>query len=247
MTTPTALITGGTTGIGRVTAELLHERGYRVMITGANPATLAAAREALPDDVIIVDADSRSLSDADRLAEAVRTEFGTLTTVFLNAGVTKPAPIEAIDEGTYDDLFAINTKGQFFTLQKVMPFIADGSSIIFTVGIGATRGLPGGSATAASKGALLSMVPALAIELAPRRIRVNAVSPGSTETPIWAKLAGSSEAATALQNAVADMIPFGRIGTAREVAETVAFLASDGAAYITGQNICVGGGSGVAA
>ena len=247
MTTPTVLITGGTSGIGRATAGLLHDRGYQVMVTGQNPDTIIQARNELPDDVVILRADARSLSDTDRIAEEVQTRFGALTTLFLNAGITRPTPAETVDEATYDELFAINTKGQFFTLQKTLPLLTDGASIVFTVGIGATRGVAGGSVAAASRGALLAMVPSLAIELAPRRIRVNAVSPGAIETPIWSKFGVPPENVGAMLDAVATQNPFGRLGTAREVAETVAFLASDEAAYITGQNIVIAGGGGVSA
>jgi NAD(P)-dependent dehydrogenase (short-subunit alcohol dehydrogenase family) len=242
MPAPTALITGGTSGIGLATAQLLHERGFQVMVTGQNPDTLAAAGKELPDDVIVLQADSRSLADSDRVAEEARTRFGQLTTLFLNAGITRPAPVPSVDETTYDELFAVNTKGQFFTLQKTHSLLADGASVIFTVGIGVTRGIPGGSVTAGSRGALLAMVPSLAAELAPRRIRVNAVSPGAIQTPIWSKSGASPETLATMMEQLSAQIPFGRLGTAREVAEVVAFLASDGASYVTGQNIVVGGG-----
>lgn len=242
---PAALITGGTSGIGKATAELLHERGYQVMVTGRNPETLAAARRELPEDVVVFPADSRSLSDADRVAEEVRGRFSSLSALFLNAGVSRPAPVEAVDEATFDDVFSVNTKGQFFTLQKTLPLLADGASVVFTVGIGVIRGVVGGSVTAASRGALLAMVPSLALELAPRRIRVNAVSPGAIETPIWSKSGMPPEMLASVTESTASRIPFGRLGDAREVAEVVAFLASDAAGYVTGQNIVVGGGIGV--
>ncbi len=247
MPIPTALITGGTSGIGRATAALLHDRGYQVVVTGQNPDTIAEARKELPDDVVVLQADTRSLADTDRVIDEVRTRFAALTTLFLNAGVTRPLTVETVDEAAFDDLFAINTKGQFFTLQKALTLLTDGASIVFTVGIGATRGIAGGSVVAASRGALLAMVPSLALELAPRRIRVNAVSPGPVDTPIWSKFGMPPENTAAMLDAVAAQNPFGRLGTASEIAETVAFLASDGAAYITGQNIVVAGGGGVSA
>src|SRR5262249_5529280 len=114
----------------------------------------------------------------------VRERFGTLTTLFLNAGVSRPVALDACEEAAFDEVFAVNTKGQFFTLVKTLPLLSDGASIIVTVGIGATRSLTGNSLTAGSRGALLTMIPTLALELAPRRIRVNAVSPGFTDTPM---------------------------------------------------------------
>ncbi|NJP73468.1 SDR family NAD(P)-dependent oxidoreductase, partial [Streptomyces sp. C1-2] len=131
--TPAALITGGTSGIGRATAELLHARGYRVMVTGQNPETLDAARRELPEDVVVLRADARSLADADRVAEEVRDRFGSLTALFLNAGITRPTPLEKADEETFDEVFEVNAKGQFFTLQKTAPLLADGASVVFTV------------------------------------------------------------------------------------------------------------------
>jgi NAD(P)-dependent dehydrogenase (short-subunit alcohol dehydrogenase family) len=244
MPAPAALITGGTSGIGRATAELLHRRGHRVMVTGRNPETLAAARKALPSDIVVLEADARSVSDADRVAREVRTRFGSLDTLFLNAGISRPAPVESVDEATFDDLMDTNAKGQFFTLQRTLRLLTDGASVVFTVGIGATRGLAGGSVTAASRGALLAMIPSLALELAPRRIRVNAVSPGAVETPIWAKTGTPPEV---ISEHIAPRIPFARLGTAAEVAEVVAFLASGAASYVTGENIVVGGGIGLGA
>lgn len=242
---PTALITGGTSGIGLATAGLLCERGYEVMVTGRNPVTIATAEKELPDGATVIRADSRSLADADRVAEEVRDRFGSLDVVFLNAGIVRSGPVSSFDEATFDDLVAVNFKGQFFTLQKVLPLIADGGSVIFTVGLGATRGMAGGSVSAATKGALLSMVPSLALELAPRRIRVNAVSPGAVDTEIWAKNLPRGVVEEVL-TATAARMPLGRLGTSREIAETVAFLASDAAGYITGENIVVGGGAGIA-
>ncbi|HEX6449750.1 MAG TPA: SDR family oxidoreductase [Trebonia sp.] len=241
---PTALITGGTSGIGQAAAALLWERGYRVMVTGQNPDTITKAEKELPEDVVVVRADARSLADADRVADEVRDRFGSLDVLFLNAGITRPEPVEAFDEATFDDLVAVNFKGQFFTLRKVLPLFGDGGSVIFTVGIGATRGIPGGSVSAATRGALLAMLPSLAVELAPRRIRVNAVSPGAIDTGIWAKTLPPDILEETL-SATASRVPLGRLGDSREIAEVVAFLASDAAAYITGENIVVGGGSGL--
>jgi NAD(P)-dependent dehydrogenase (short-subunit alcohol dehydrogenase family) len=242
---PAVLITGGTSGIGRASAELFHERGYRVMVTGRNPATIAAARRELPDGVVVLHADARTLADTDRVADEVAARFGRLTALFLNAGISRPTPLGSVDEATYDEVFSTNAKGQFFTLQKMLPLLADGASVVFTVGIGATRGIAGGSVAAGSRGALLTMIPSLALELAPRRIRVNAVSPGAIDTPIWSKAGTPPEMLGEATAAMAATIPFGRLGTAREVAEVVAFLASDEAGYVTGQDIVVGGGSGL--
>ncbi len=245
MTAPAILITGGTSGIGRATAELLLERGWRVAVTGRSPESVATARAELPGDIVVLQADSRLLEDTDRVVGEVAARFGTLAAVFLNAGISRPRPGEEGDEATWDDLFATNAKGQYFTLQKALPLLVDGGSVVFTVGIGATRGSAGASVTAGSRGALLAMVPSLAVELAPRRIRVNAVSPGAIDTPIWTRSGMGPERLAAVTASVAATVPLGRLGAAREVAATVAFLVSDEAGYITGENVVVGGGIGL--
>ena len=235
----TALITGGTSGIGRATAELLHQQGYEVAVTGANPETIAVARRDLPDDVLVLQADARSLTDTDGLIDAISSRFPKLDVVFLNAGINRPQLIDAVDRATFDELVEVNFKGQFFTLQKLLPLLADGASVIFTVGIGVSAGAVGGSVTAATRGALLALVPSLALELAPRGIRVNAVSPGAIATPMWDKLGVPAQ----MRDAISSRIPLGRFGTGAEIAEAVAFLASAGAGYVTGQNIVVAGGA----
>lgn len=242
--TYTALITGGTSGIGLATASLLHRNGYRVAVTGSTSESVAAAREQLPDEVVVLRADVRSLTDTDRVVAELGDRFGSLDVLFLNAGIVRGGPVDQYDEATVQDLLEVNFKGQFFTLQKVLPLLADGASIVITVGVGVTRGVPNGSAAAASRGALLALVPSLAVELAPRGIRVNAVSPGAIATGIWAKLGTSVAAANAT---MADRIPLGRLGTSEEVAQVVAFLAAPAAAYVTGENVVVGGGSGLRA
>ena len=166
--------------------------------------------------------------------------------MFLNAGVTRPLSAETVNEAAFD-LFAINTKGQFFTCKKRFRCLLTVRRSCSRSASGRLAALPGGSVAAASRGALLAMVPSLALELAPRRIRVNAVSPGPTDTPIWSKYGMPPENVAAMLDTVAVQNPFGRLGTAQEIAETVAFLAFDGAAYITGQNIVVAGGGGVSA
>lgn len=247
MSARTALITGGTSGIGKATALTLHNRGYRVAVTGQRSESVAQAREELPDDVLVLQADARSLADIDKAVAEVGAQFGNLTTLFLNAGVSRPMTLDAWDEAAYDEVFAVNTKGVFYTLVKALPLLTDGGSVIVTVGIGATRSLTGNSVAAGSHGAMLGMIPTLALELAPRRIRINAVSPGITDTPMThASIGMMSDDVAGTMTAMADQNPFGRLGTPEDVAGTVAFLASDDAAYVTGQEIVVSGGAGLA-
>jgi NAD(P)-dependent dehydrogenase (short-subunit alcohol dehydrogenase family) len=239
---PTALITGGTTGIGRATAQLLHARGYQVAVTGQNPESIAAAERELPPGTLVIRADARSLADTAAMIEVVRERLGSLDLLFLNAGVSRPAPVGEVTEDAFDDLADINFKGQYFTLQKALPLLVDGGAIVLTVGIAARHGGANFTLTAATRGALLALMPSLALELAPRRIRVNVVSPGAIDTPIWNKLGVPGE----MREAASANIPFGRFGTSNEVAEVVAFLASPAAGYVTGQEITIAGGGGLA-
>jgi len=240
---PVALITGGTTGIGRATAELLHLRGYQVAVTGRNPDSLARARRALPDGVLVVRSDARVLGDAETLVATVAERLGPIDLLFLNAGIFRVAPVGDVTEESFDEHVDVNFKGQYFTLQKALPLMNDGGSIVLTVGIGSRRGSVGATLGAATRGALLTMLPSLALELAPRRIRVNAVSPGATDTPLFDKLGVPQSGRDAMR---AD-IPFDRFGSGQEVAEAVAFLASDAASYVTGQDLAVAGGYGLRA
>ena len=243
---PVALVTGGTTGIGLATAQVLHKRGYAVMVTGRNPDTLAAARQALPDDVVAFRADARSVADADAVAAELSRRFGKLDLAFLNAGVTRLVPLEALDEETYDWHFDTNLKGQVFLLQKVLPLLGRGSSVVLTSSTGSDRGNPGMAVYAATKGAQLSLMRTLAVELAPRGIRVNAVSPGPIETPMMTKLGMPADMLDDFKVSFAARIPTGRFGTPEEIGNAVAFLGSAEASFITGANLVVDGGRSIA-
>lgn len=243
---PVALVTGGTTGIGLATAQVLHKRGYAVMVTGRNADTLAAAQRVLPDDVVVFRADARSVADADAVAAELSRRFGKLDLAFLNAGVTSLVPLEALDEETYDWHFDTNLKGQVFLLQKVLPLLGRGSSVVLTSSTGSDRGNPGMAVYAATKGAQLSLMRTLAVELAPRGIRVNAVSPGPIETPMMTKLGMPADKLDDFKVSFAARIPTGRFGTPEEIANAVAFLGSAEASYITGANLVADGGRSIA-
>jgi len=236
------LITGGTTGIGRAAALLFHARGAKVVVTGHNPATLTAARQTLPSPIMVVDADARSVEDACRLAAMIRETFGQLDIVVLNAGIAQLAPFEAVDPSAYADHMDINVKGVLFTLQKVLPLMAAGSSVVVTTSVANQKGSPNLSVYAASKGAVASLVRTLAVELGARQIRVNAISPGPTKTDIQGKFGLPQDIQAAVEKDFSAKIPLGRYGQAEESARVVLFLSSSAASYVTGVEIPVDGG-----
>jgi NAD(P)-dependent dehydrogenase (short-subunit alcohol dehydrogenase family) len=237
-----ALITGGTTGIGLATARVLHEHGYAVLVTGRNPDTLAAARRTLPGDVAVFRADARSIADAEAVAAELRQRFGTLQLAFLNAGIARPTPLDTLDEEAYDQHFDINVKGQLFTLQKILPLLGKGSSVIFTSSVITGKAQPGMAVYAATKGAQLALVRTLAADLAPHGIRVNAVSPGMIQTPALSKLDLPAETLDEYKDTMTARLPLARLGTGEEIGRLVAFLTSPQASYITGANMIADGG-----
>jgi NAD(P)-dependent dehydrogenase (short-subunit alcohol dehydrogenase family) len=239
---PVALITGGTTGIGLAAARVLHEKGFAVLVTGVNPETLATAERNLPSEVIVLKADARSLSDAVRVAGVLKQRFGRVDFAYLNAGVSRMLPLEVIDEAFFDEHFDINVKGQLFTLQQILPLLTNGGSVLFTTAVGAEKGFPNYSVASATRGATAALVPALAAELAPRGIRVNAIRPGPIDTPAMGKLGLPAEVIAGFREMIPQRVPLGRMGTPEEVADVVAFLASTAARYITGTTIDVDGG-----
>jgi NAD(P)-dependent dehydrogenase (short-subunit alcohol dehydrogenase family) len=240
-----ALVTGGTTGIGLATALQFHAEGAKVIITGQNPITIEAARQQLPDDVVVLRADARSIADSEHVAAEIERRFGGLDIAFLNAGVARFNGLEAVDEAFYDDIVDINVKGVFFTLQKLSKILRPGASVLVHTSVVGHRGNAGGAIYAASKGALAAMVRALAVELAPRGIRINSISPGPIDTPIYTKLGMSKEAVSEFSSGLQQKVPLGRFGFAAEVAKVATFLASPGSSFMTGAEVPVDGGVGI--
>jgi len=235
------VITGGSSGVGLATAKLFAGGGARVLITGRTQATLDAAREQLGDGAVAVRADVASLADVAALVERATAEFGVVDALFVNAGTTRSAPFESMSEQVYDELFAINAKGAYFTVQKFVPLLREGAGIVLTTSVANVKGLPMISAYAASKAALRSMTRSLARELLPRRIRVNAISPGPIDTGILEKSLPKDAAEQTRAQMTANN-PMVRFGDSEEVAKAVAFLAFD-ATYTTGAELPVDGGA----
>ena len=237
-----ALITGGNSGIGLATAKKFVDEGAYVFITGRRDPELAAAVKEIGRNVTGVQGDVSKLGDLDRLFAQIKQEKGKLDIVFANAGVAKYARLGEITEDRYDSIFSTNVKGLLFTVQKALPLMPDGSSIILNASIVASKGLPANSVYSATKAAVRSFARTWTTDLKDRRIRVNAVSPGSTETPGLKELLASSQVGEERLKMLSTLIPLGRLGTPDEVAKAVVVLASDDSSYITGTELFVDGG-----
>ena len=236
-----ALITGGTTGIGAATAKRFKAEGATVIVTGSNPKTLESARHELVG-IEVIASDSSDPRAARSLLEDVKTRHGRLDVLFVNAGIAHFAPIEAVDEAFFDAQFNINVRGAFFVLKHATPVIADGGSIILTASVAGTTGTPNTTVYSATKAAVRSFGRTFAAELAPRRIRVNTISPGPIETPIFGKTGLSAEQLAGFAESMTAAIPLKRFGQADEVAAAAVFLASDDSSFTTGAELFVDGG-----
>jgi len=237
-----ALVTGGNSGIGLASAKRLHEEGARVLITGRNAKTLDAAISDIGAGTVAVQSDVSKAEDIDRLFALVGSKLGKIDVLFANAGIAKFAPYTASPETLFDELFAINVKGVYFTLQKAIPHLNDGASVIFNTSVVASKGAENMGLYAATKAAVRSFVRTAATELQDRRIRVNAVAPGPIATPIFGRSGLTDEQVEGFKAGISARVPMRRIGRPEEIASAVAFLASDDASYITGIELNVDGG-----
>ena len=236
----TVVITGGTTGIGQATAKELVELGAKVIITGRNQESATAAAKEI--GAIGIASDQSNLADIDNLVSEASNQFVKIDVLFINAGIAAFAPISAITEEHYDSLMNINFKGALFTLQKFLPILKDGASVIFLSSINAYNAMENTTVYAASKAALNTLTKIAAIELAPRGIRVNAVSPGPVNTPLWGKVGMPQEQLQQVAALIQSKVPLKKFASSDEIAKTVIFLASDDSSYTTGAEFVVDGG-----
>jgi NAD(P)-dependent dehydrogenase (short-subunit alcohol dehydrogenase family) len=238
-----AVITGGSSGIGLATAKRFLEEGAHVVITGRRETELKQAASAINGNVTTVVGDVSRLEELDRLYAVVQEKHGHIDILFANAGAGKIAPLAAATEAHFDQIFDVNVKGLFFTVQKALPLFNDGGSIILTSSVSNVLGLPGFSAYAASKAAVRNFARAWTLELKDRKIRVNTVSPGPTDTPALHTTTGlTPEQAEQAAGQFAAQIPMGRRGKPEEIAAAVLFLASDESSFVTGVDLAVDGG-----
>jgi len=237
-----ALITGGNSGIGLATAKQFVNEGAYVYISGRRDTELAAAVKEIGKNVTGIQGDVSNLGDLDRLFAQIKREKGKLGIVFANAGVATYAAFGKITEEHFDSIFGINVKGLLFTVQKALPLLPDGASIILNASIVGSKGLPANSVYSATKAAIRSFARTWTTDLKDRRIRVNAVSPGPIDTPGLNDLAASAGGGEQRLKTIASGVPLGRLGRPDEIAKAVVFLASDDASYVTGAELFVDGG-----
>jgi NAD(P)-dependent dehydrogenase (short-subunit alcohol dehydrogenase family) len=235
-----AVVTGGNSGIGYATARAFVEEGAKVVLTGRNKE--AVKKAAAEINAVGIASDQSSLHDIDQLVAEVKSLYGKVDALFINAGVGAFVPFDAVTEDQFDNMMDINFKGAFFTLQKFLPLLNEGASVTFLSSVNAYTGMPNTSVYGPSKAAMNSLTRTLAYELAPRKIRVNVVCPGPIKTSIFGKLGLSEEGLQQLTGAMEQRVPLKRIGTAEEVAKLVTFLSSDDAAFITGSEYVIDGG-----
>ena len=238
----TALVTGGNSGIGLATALAFAGEGARVVITGRDPSTLDQAKARLGVDSLAIRNDASRIADATVLAETLGRQGLRLDAVFINAGVVRLAALEAVDERLWDDSFNTNVKGPYFLLKALTPLLNPGAAIVLNGSINAHIGMPNSSVYAASKAALISLAKTLSAELLSRGVRVNVISPGPVETPIFRSLGVPAEQLPEIAASILAQIPLKRFGTPDEIASAVLYLSSAESAFIVGTELVIDGG-----
>ncbi|HUB62063.1 MAG TPA: glucose 1-dehydrogenase [Puia sp.] len=237
-----AVITGGSSGIGLGIARKFAAEGAKVAITGRNQATIDQALRQIGHQAIGVRGDVAKLDDLNRIYQTIEREAGKIDTLVVNAGVYVLGPLSAFTEEQFDHVSDINFKGAFFSVQKALPLLVDGASVILVSSTVNQKGVPNHAAYSATKAAVRSLARSFSAELLDRRIRVNTLSPGPVDTPVFNTVAGSAEEAKAMKEAMGNFTPLKRIGTAEEMAAAAVYLASDESSFMLGAEILLDGG-----
>jgi NAD(P)-dependent dehydrogenase (short-subunit alcohol dehydrogenase family) len=237
-----AVITGGNSGMGLATAKLFAEEGAKVIITGRRQKDLDDAVKSIGKNIEGVQGDIANLADLDRLHDHLKKKYGRVDVIFANAGVGSVAPFGHVSEQQFDQTFDINVKGTFFTVQKLLDLIPDGGSIILNASVASSKGMEAFSVYSATKAAIRSFARTWTTDLKARKIRVNVLSPGPIDTPIFGKTGLSTEQAEGFKTSLPQLVPLGRMGHVDEIARPALFLASDDSSYVTGIELTVDGG-----
>jgi NAD(P)-dependent dehydrogenase (short-subunit alcohol dehydrogenase family) len=235
------LITGGNSGIGLAAAQEFDREGARVAICGLNEGTLQATRETLRAGSLAIRADVSDLADLDTMFATIKREFGRLDGVFVNAGYSEFLPFEDVTEQSFDKVIDVNFKGVYFTIQKALPLLRQGSSVIITSSVGARKGWPTTSTVSSCKAAVVHLARILSAELVGRGIRVNTLSPGPTDTAMFGRYAGE-EQGDAVKGVLGSSNPSKRMAEPLEIAKLAVYLASDDSAYVVGADFLIDGG-----
>lgn len=238
----TALITGGTSGIGLATAKLFIQEGARVAITGQDENRVAEAAKTLGPEAIALRADVSSAKEMEGVKRRLTDAFGRLDIVFANAGIAKPVAFSDVDDVNIDDQISVNVKGVIYTVQKMLPLLSNPSSVILNGTTFIEQGLGGMSIYSATKAAVRSLARTLSAELVGQGVRVNVISPGPIDTPIYGKLGLAPETVEQIAGQILGKVPMARFGRPDEIAKAVLFLASDDSSYMLGENLLVDGG-----
>ncbi|MGH7653632.1 MAG: SDR family oxidoreductase [Gemmatimonadaceae bacterium] len=238
-----AVIVGGNSGIGLATARAFVHEGARVLIAGRDQATLDHAARELGAEVVVVRADVSRGTDRETLFNTAEERFGRIDVLFANAGVARFVPLEQVSEAFFDSIFDVNTRGLFFTVQRALPLLANGASVILTTSSVVEKGMPGASVYAASKAAVRSLARSFSAELTGKGVRVNVLCPGPVETPIFGRMGLTAEAMEAMGESIRGRVPMKRFGRPEELASAAVFLASDESSFMLGAEVAVDGGS----